>query len=705
MPPNLINMRRFFGVLFLIAIIISPFSMFSVGITSSQLIQYGANAFQQRSHRSEVLIQKLDFIVEEDDTLIAVFNFENGGFLLLSADDAAIPVIGYSLENEFFIDNIAPAAREWVAMHEREILYIKKNHVPASETTRELWDEIMASNTKSYNRSVMVAPLLKSTWNQNKYYNVLCPADANSPEGYDGHVPNGCVALAMASVMHYYRYPEQGLGNHSYHSNYGVHTVNFTQQYYCYDAMPFSLNNYNNEVAKLIYQSGVSVNMDYAIDGSGAQTGDAAYAMQSHFRYDSDISAASRNTYNTNSWIELLKNNIDAQHPIIYSGYSEEGGHAFVCDGYDSDNNFHFNWGWGGHGNGFFTVANNVEGSVGGYSSWQGIVHSIYPPDNAYPEYCPQNNPITAVSGIIEDGSGIYNYQNNTNCTYIIAPEDATLISLSVLDIETEQGVDTLTIWDGDPNNGGNYLATFSGNVSNPDNWILSRSGMMYLTFKTNGETTGAGWQVSFMAQRSVRCVGTTRYTEAYGSFNDGSEESEYASNANCIWRIEPEGATYVNLYFDQFDLSPEDNVLIYDDHALDANILGTYTGSTLPSTIHSSTGKMKVVFRSDNYMQKNGFAAQWNSDGAGMSENQALQQFEIFPNPTSNELFVTLPGDFQHGKIRVCEMSGKEIILKDITTSNSTYKLDTQSLPAGIYLLSICNEKLLLSKKLIIQR
>src|SRR5574344_39334 len=698
-------MRRFFGVLFLIAIIISPFSMFSVGITSSQLIQYGANAFQQRSHRSEVLIQKLDFIVEEDDTLIAVFNFENGGFLLLSADDAAIPVIGYSLENEFFIDNIAPAAREWVAMHEREILYIKKNHVPASETTRELWDEIMASNTKSYNRSVMVAPLLKSTWNQNKYYNVLCPADANSPEGYDGHVPNGCVALAMASVMHYYRYPEQGLGNHSYHSNYGVHTVNFTQQYYCYDAMPFSLNNYNNEVAKLIYQSGVGVNMGYAADGSGAQTESSAEALQDYYKYDSDITAASRAQYNSESWINLLISNLATKHPVIYSGYSQEGGHAFVCDGYDSDHNFHFNWGWGGYGNGYFTIEGTGENSVGGYSSWQGIVHSIYPPESAYPDYCPQHNPITAVSGIIEDGSGIYNYQNNTNCTYIIAPEDATIISMSLLEINTEAGIDTLSVWDGDPENGGNLLATFSGTTCNPDNWIMSRSGMMYLTFKTNGNTTGAGWRLTYMAQRRIMCVTTERYTEASGSFNDGSEDSEYASNANCIWRIGPEGASSVNLSFDQLDLSPEDNIYVYDAHALNANLMATYTGSTIPNSIHSTTGKIKVVFKSDNYLQRAGFSAHWNSDGTGIDEHQTAQTFEIFPTPTSNQVFINLPPGFQKGIIRIFEMSGREVISQNYSTDNSTYQVDVQHLPVGIYLLSISNQKELLSKKLIIQR
>ena len=71
----------------------------------------------------------------------------------------------------------------------------------------------------------------------------------------------------------------------------------------------------------------------------------------------------------------------------MYSGQSDGGGHAFVCDGFSHDDYFHINWGWSGSANGYFllSVLNPYESGSGGsstsngFSYGQGAVIGIQP--------------------------------------------------------------------------------------------------------------------------------------------------------------------------------------------------------------------------------------------------------------------------------------------------------------------------------------
>ena len=90
----------------------------------------------------------------------------------------------------------------------------------------------------------------------------------------------------------------------------------------------------------------------------------------------------------------MLKAELDAQRPVYYAGCSEEGCHAFVCDGYASDDYFHFNFGWGGSSNGYYVLSSSDEDDVlvGGYSHSQRMVRKIFPRAEYYPYFCSPNN-------------------------------------------------------------------------------------------------------------------------------------------------------------------------------------------------------------------------------------------------------------------------------------------------------------------------
>ncbi len=124
-----------------------------------------------------------------------------------------------------------------------------------------------------------------------------------------------------------------------------------------------------------MYHCGVSVNMMYAPDGSGAFSDDVPIAINTYFSYSDQAKHISKAGHTYDEWIALLKSNIDQQIPLYYSGQSSEGGHAFVCDGYDNDDLFHFNWGWGGSANGYFLI----DGEHFDYSGSQAIVYDFIP--------------------------------------------------------------------------------------------------------------------------------------------------------------------------------------------------------------------------------------------------------------------------------------------------------------------------------------
>lgn len=691
-------------------------AIFAEGIPANRLVQLGINAFQQKSGRV-ANVKTVDFLTEEADTLVAIINFQDGGFIIMSADDAFAPVIGYDLENTFPVVNASPEAMYYVNGYAQIISSVKKQNIEASAEVAAKWAEL--ENTTRGTRSVVVSPLLTSTWNQSQYYNDLCPEDEESPYGYGGRVPCGCVALAMASVIHYYRYPETGQGSHSYYSNYGYHSVNFAQQTYNYNAMPYVVNKANHEVAKLIYHCGIAVEMGYAPEGSGAQTEDTKNSLKNYYKYSADIEHENRSGgwwggggYNDSQWINLLKGDLDLGYPIIYSGYSDEGGHAFVCDGYDSDNNFHFNFGWGGSGNGYYTVATDGNDAVGGFSEWQDIVHNIHPPLNNYPVYCP-NVTVNASVGSIEDGSGPNDYQNNTNCTYIVRPENGRFVSFIIKALDLEDGHDFLEFWNGDPDNGGTLVRSMTGNTFNPSDCPYIDGPAAYVRFTSDGAGTAGGWKLHFTSKRHVTCTTTTTYTDPSGSFTDGSGDETYAADANCRWTIKPENATYVTLNFTQFNLSPEDKVTIYN--GIDENtsvVLGTFTGSNLPSSVMSNTGVLKVRLESDNYLELDGFAANWNSDGhtedpdePNSIENQVETMFEVYPNPANQQLSVIVPARFQGGQLRITDLSGRIVASTAVNTSNELMQLSVADLAVGVYVVSVANSTEVLYKKLVINR
>lgn len=327
-----------------------------------------------------------------------VLSAENHGYVIVAGDDRVIPILGYADEGVFDPNNIPPNMQKWFEGYKAEIRYVIENNIAASPEIQADWKALQSGmNLKSQTFTSSVAPLIATKWDQSPYYNDQCPFDNSKSE----RTVTGCVATAMAQVMKYWNYPKTGSGFHSYnHTTYGTLSANFGSTTYDWANMPNQLTSASstaqkNAVATLMYHCGVSVDMNYglaATGGSSAYVISSAspdticteYALKTYFGYKNTLQGIKKANYTISNWMNLLKTELDSGRPIVYAGFGD-GGHCFICDGYDNNNYFHFNWGWGGSYDGYFALdaLNPTSGGTGGgsysYNNGQQAIIGIEP--------------------------------------------------------------------------------------------------------------------------------------------------------------------------------------------------------------------------------------------------------------------------------------------------------------------------------------
>ena len=306
---------------------------------------------------------------------IYIYNIGEHGFVIVSGNTVLPPILGYSDRESFPEITDAPDNfAAWIGHYSEMIDFAVENDIAPEAKIKRQWDEA-AHGVFGNRNSRSVAPLVATRWNQDCYYNEYCPATSGWWGGGPcGHVYAGCVATAMGQVMKYWDYPVTGFGSHSYvHSTYGQQSANFAATTYHWEQMPNDVWSHNDAVATLLYHCGVSVDMNYSASGSGAQSKDVETAMRSYFGY-CGAKYRQKSSYTDDDWIAMLKADLDQSRPVYYSGSNDNGGHAFVCDGYDNNDLFHFNFGWSGSGDNYYSIYD-----VNGFNSSQAAVTNIYP--------------------------------------------------------------------------------------------------------------------------------------------------------------------------------------------------------------------------------------------------------------------------------------------------------------------------------------
>jgi|GEM_PF-1175816 len=347
------------------------------------------------------------FANTKGEPLLYFINVKPRGYLVVSADDRAYPVLSYSQDETWsgeYWDALPPAANDMLQGYADQMEILINSNLTASPEVTSIWEKYSNSKnlepkTTTYSNEVVAIGNL--SWGQGQYYNAQCPQTGGShPIGdvsYDNRCPAGCVAIAISQIMRYWEWPAKGMGSNSYNDpenatdcslpdpSYGNQDADFKNTTYNWKSMPGSLTGHNAEVAQIIRHSGIAVNMDYSYCTSGSNATRARDALVDYFNFSDDAAVESKDALiSWDSWERMIRAEINAQRPLYYRGSrANGGGHALVCYAFKYADTYHlfkFNWGWNGSNNGTWYTIRSITGeTLITYHIDQSIITGIYP--------------------------------------------------------------------------------------------------------------------------------------------------------------------------------------------------------------------------------------------------------------------------------------------------------------------------------------
>ena len=658
--------------------------------------------FERVNINNKVDIREINLTLTYTETkdgynLYYVFNVnEDDGFVIVSADDVFKPIIGYSFERYYKLDNMSPEHSFYMGKFKKLIYDAIVNNVrPTEEVTAE-WQKYEFA-TKSITEIQDVQPLLQTTWGQGAPYNEMCP------ESGGVHAVVGCVAISFSQLMKYYNYPEQGTGSHSYYAyGYGTQTADYGSTEYHFENIPFDASSSNEYLARLLYHCGVAVNMSYGEDGSGSQTYKIVTGLENYFKYSTDAEYVSMDDYTAAEWLALLKNQLDNGWPMSYDGFSAEGGHAWNCDGYQG-NEFHMNWGWDGYSNGYFAVTGG-----NGYDT-EGAVINVYPdPSYNYPSGC-SNTIIAGVNGSFTDGSEILDYENNLDCTYHLLPECGSYVTVGFESFELGAG-DHVYIYDG-ATTSAPLLADYDNSFTLPPNVSSTTTDGLLINFVTDASGTDRGWYASYTTKQ---CLSSVTLTEPSGYVEDGSKTCDYGKNNLCKWYIEPSNATAIIIDFSEFDLGNDaDYLAIYKGHSTSSsNLLVEYHMGDNPNIYNVIDASATVRFVTSSGDVGSGWKFYYDISMTGIDNdvNSFVSNVKVYPNPFNNDANIEFnTNTTSEVNISIVNVLGAKIgeINRVFDNGTQTIKVSeiTSNIDNGIYFVKFKSDDLEKTMKIIVTK
>ena len=583
----------------------------------------------------------------------------------------------------------------------------------------------------------------------------------------------------MAQIMRYWSYPAKGTGSSSYScttangykDNYGTLSANYGTTTYNWTSMPLanasitsSASTYS-AVATLMYQCGVSVDMNYDPSGSGAQVlsvdaGGGPCAQQSYtlyFGYDASTIQGYQRTqggYSDAAWLNLIETDLNAGRPVQYAGQDpSQGGHTWVCDGYDVNNNVHMNWGWAGSDDGYFSI-NNLLTTNGGFnpSTNHEILVGIQPPPGVDAGIASVVSPTGVLcASTFTPVVTIKNYGVNTltSCTIHTQLDGGTTLSYSwtgslttgqtanvnLPAITTTSGSHTLTSATSNPN------MSVDANTANDQSaatFVINAVGATLPLVEGFESSTAlpAGWSIyNPDADAAWQVVTNVAHTGSHClGFNncDGDNTTDMTGRKDWVYTATYNfsGASSGSLSFDVGYIPANDGTKTYTDtlivyYSVDCgttwNQLYKKGGMTL------ATGPVFTYASTSTVTCANPTSSQWRTDVSNLTNVAGYSKVEfafenisdwgdwlyidninitansttgianvssnsgivVYPNPAHNTINFT--GIDNASAVSVCDMIGQTVIAEQKTgSSQAVQTMDISSLANGVYLMKI---------------
>lgn len=299
-----------------------------------------------------------------------------GGFVIVSNETSAVPILGYSYTEHVSAPNdLPPALKGWLEAIGEIVSIARRKGTGAADGIKVAWETALVQ-TKAYIPASPVVELETARWNQVHPFNALCP-EVNGKPGY-----TGCMPTATAIIMRYWKCPATAPNVYiePYYTDgkcspvslmpndgrtwfkFGDWNIDYA---YDWDNMPLTYGDtFTKEqglaVATLMRDVGAMEHAVYLEDetGTGASIS-MAYILPEYFGYDNGARQVSSMMLTNEDWTKLIIEEIKAGRPVLLGGfnYYTGVGHAFVADGVDGNDYVRMNWGWGGRSNGYYSLA------------------------------------------------------------------------------------------------------------------------------------------------------------------------------------------------------------------------------------------------------------------------------------------------------------------------------------------------------------
>ena len=306
---------------------------------------------------------------------------DGGGFVIIAGDDNAQPVLAISPDGRFSTEGMPENVKWWMEQMKR---YVResKTQKPA---VKEQWMRLAVTKSALPQTYISNEYMGSRTceWDQAAPGNELAPTVTGQ-----GQSIAGCLPLAMAEILTWHGWPNQGVGSSTAYNYISGNNQSVTVPSYdlaanlvidnegweylqaltTYSSYQSCTGSTLSNVQKLVYACGVILEAefnDYEHGGTASSSADVPSAFGEHMGYNK---APNREFLSYQSslaaWNNKLRTEI-TKRPVLYCGQSNstgnDAGHAYVFDGYASFNYekismevFHVNFGWGGACNGYY---------------------------------------------------------------------------------------------------------------------------------------------------------------------------------------------------------------------------------------------------------------------------------------------------------------------------------------------------------------
>ena len=361
---------------------------FVVGVRAGQvgekLARQKASAFMTgfATTRGEVSVERVYLPLQTKSTIWSVtdapiyaYNYDGGGYVIVSGDDRTADILGFSQTGHIDADRLPVNMKNWLQGYATKIERISVSAVPHRKAT-----------TRSGSKT-NIATKMKTEWGQDYPYDLHTPELAIKWKMKDTivHSATGCVATALSMVMHYYQYPsklKKDIASYEgtsdvpvYDSDTGatdtIRNVNWKTEAIAagtsidWAHMPDKYNRQSTDeekeaVSRIMQYCGCAVQMSYGYDGSSADNGNMMKGMKEVFGYN-DVYMLNDFEYDDQGWVDAVYHELSEAGPVLFGGQTAtNGGHEFVLDGYmskDGKDYFYVNWGWDGEDNGYMLLS------------------------------------------------------------------------------------------------------------------------------------------------------------------------------------------------------------------------------------------------------------------------------------------------------------------------------------------------------------